>query len=290
MLAMVGIPLAIGIMLAKLLRPITSVPAAGITPFMADSYRATVMWGSSFVLFVAAAVWNVVITHIILKRYLSMDGYRIVVRLALVAWAGGLVARLVFYGSSTAPLSLVVRSGFLVYSFTAFGTALTVMLIVLLIASCWVVVHRAKNEVLSARILRERLTYARLSLYSAAALLIIGVVQIYFLNDWPSHIYTWTTEPLREGLHTLAYTKSIVAGGFYSVFLLMLYVPVLAIYDRRATHLGERALVLDSQIDLSKWREKQALGRSAMATVGEIGAVIGPWLAAIGIPELLSGA
>lgn len=287
---MLSVPALVGLLLAWILRPFTSIPAALATPMAAESHRAAAIWAASFVVFISIGMWNAIVAAAIVKRYLSRKGGRTVFGVASSCFAIGAIVRTISYGSPIAPLSVIVNAGVPIYFVTAAGTSITFFWLVLLMASCWALLYRRPGEKLSARNLRTRQAYARLSLYSAAALLIVGVVQIYFLNDWPSHVYGWTTVSMRQGLHDLAYTKGIVAGALYSTLLLTLYVPVLTVHDAWSARLAERAISANPKMELSAWRESQALNRSALATLGQIGAVIGPWLAAIGLPKLLAGA
>lgn len=281
--------IVVAVYLTRLIRPFTSLPAASASPVSAEEHRAAALWASSFVAYTATALWAAAVSYVVLRRYLSSRTRRIVLTVAALSAVAGLFARLI-YGSKVAPLSLVVQRGVPVYDITALGRTITAALLILCVATCVSLVTRSNATTLTAKELRERSSYARMSLYSFAALLIVGVVQIYFLNDWPSHVHNLTSEPMRKGLHEMAYTAALVTGTFYSAILLILYVPVLAIHDGWIAQLAERTFEVKPETDMAEWRNAQGLGRSTTATLGEIAAVVGPWLAAVGLPKLLLGA
>jgi hypothetical protein len=288
--ALVCVPTTWAILLLIVVQPFTSVRAAMAGPETAAGHRSAAVWAASFVVYMAAAVWNLVVARIIVQRYVARGGRWVLLGVAVACATVGFFVRR-SYANDAAPLSLVVERGVPIYHVTALGNSLTAALIILMIASCGALSSHRPQEVLSTRNLRRRIALAKLSLYSAAALLIVGVIQIYFLNDWPAHIFAGgASDVTRSGLHDLAYTAAIVSGAFYSAILLLMYAPVLITHDKWVSKLAEQAAATDPTIDLSKWRETQGLGRSTAATLAEIAAVVGPWLAALGIPKLLTGA
>ena len=248
---LVAVPVTWAIYLAILLQPFTSIPAKSASAETAASHRAAALWGACFVAYVSAAVWNMLVSRIILKRYMEQRVRWVAFGVAVAAAAVGLCGRRISYASDVAPLSIVVKSDVPIYDVTKMGNAMTAALIVLLVATCGALMYRRRREVINVQNLRRRIAITKLSLYSAAALLIVGVVQIYFLNDWPAKVFSnLTSDVARNGLHDLAYTGAVVSSAFYSVVLFMLYGPVLLIHDKWVSKLAERAVAVDPGVDL----------------------------------------
>ena len=286
---LISVPIAWAIYLAILLQPFTSVPAIAASKETAAGHRAAALWGATFLAYVTAAVWNLLVSRVILKRYMEPRFRWVVFGFAMAAAALGLLVRKASYANEAASLSIVVQRHVPVYEVTKVGNALTAALSVVLAGTCGALMYRRRRETLNARNLRRRIALAKLSLYSSAALLVIGVVQIYFLNDWPANVFSREiSSDMRQGLHGLAYTAAVVSGALYSSVLFMLYAPVLLTYDKWVSKLAEQAVASEPGVDMSKWRETQGLGRSTAGTIAEIGAVVGPWLTAVGVPQLLT--
>ncbi|HYC59318.1 MAG TPA: hypothetical protein VEK79_07105 [Thermoanaerobaculia bacterium] len=282
-----AVPVLWAIYLAILVQPFTSVPVHSASQEAARAHRAAASWGTCFVVYMVAAAWNLVVSRMILKRYMEERFRWATFGLAVLAAALGFSIRETSYASSQAPLSIVVGAGVPIYEVTKVGNAITAAVIILLVATSGALISRGQREEMSARNLRRRIAVSKLSLYSAASLLIIGVVQIYFLNDWPASVFAETTKSSRDGLHDLAYTGAVASGAIYSAVLIMMYAPVLLTHDQWASRLAEDAAVSNPNFDFAKWREAQGLGRSVTGTLSEVGAVVGPWLAAVGAPQLL---
>jgi putative flippase GtrA len=287
-LLLMCVPIVCGTALAPFVRPFTSIQIGTVNPQIAEAHRAAALWATSYMAYVAAAIWNIIVASWIVHKYLPMRARQVIFATAAVISVGALFVRSV-YASPVAPLSLITAAGVPIYRVTAIGNALLAATLVLFVAACGALLNREGEGHIGERSLRERMAYTRLSMYSAAALLVIGVIQIYCLNDWPAHTFHDTTEGSRLALHELAYTAAVVSGALYSVILLMLYLPVLLVHDGWVTIFAEEA-VAQSSIDLSKWREAHGLGRTAAETIGQVVAVVGPWATALGIPKLLTGA
>jgi hypothetical protein len=275
--------------LSRVIAPETDIEVSILTRQNAGAYRAAAVWGASFLVFVIASIWTAILALTIVRRYLA-TGLRLVILVVagLLSVVGLLMNQWYVKETSDAPLRMIFAAGIPIYQMTAIGNSIAVGVVVLSIAASCSLMRRPRR--LSAQSLRNRIEYSRLSLFSAAIFLIAGVAEIYFLNDWPAHVYVGATSGLdRNSLHELAVTMGIIVGVMYSTVLLAVYVPLMAVQEQWVRVAAERAVNGTTDGDPQKWREMQMLSRTVFATFAQILAVVGPSLAALGIPKLLVG-
>jgi len=292
-LVMVGLLVVLVITALSLKAVIASqvkVDATNPIAAMVQAHRAAIVWAASFLVFVAVAMWNVVVTTVIVRRYLPNLVWRIVGLWVVALAVIGFKLNETYAGvEKHTPLALVYAAGVHVYNVTAVGNGIAATAITLFIASACALLYRRSSK-MTVRALRERIELTRLSLYSAAALLVVGVAEIYFLNVWPAYFQSPkypVVDP--DALRDVAYSVAIAAGVIYSTVLIALYVPVIVLQESWVSREMERRAVTTPNSNLKDWREAHALDHSVVSTLVQIGAVVGPWLAAIGVPKLLFG-
>jgi hypothetical protein len=246
----------------------------------AEALRAVLLWGVSFVLFIAASAWNIMVTLRVLHRFASFKAWIAIASLFILsASLSPYVSRLLGGEKSASPVDTLRMT-----KVTDVGDAVAAGVTCLLVASVCALIYRRASR-LTPRQLRERVTYLRLSLLSAAVLLVIGVAEIYFLHDLPAY-----RDPIRhDSYHHIAITAAMVAGALYSACLLVLYAPAIVIYEAWISKAAEHAMAGTSSVDFKKWRENNHLTQSPSAMLLQLVAVAGPALTGLGIPKLLGG-
>ena len=256
-----------------------------MTPQVADAHRAALLWAASFLLFTAAGIWNTVLALEIIRRYFAMRT-RILVIVVAGAFALGFLLINQIYERDDHPLTLVATALVPVTGATAIGNGIAAGVVAMVTAASFALMRRPRR--LSLRDLRNRIEYARMSLFSAAALLIFGVAEIYLVNSWPAHVYDAAPAVLdRHSLQATGNTIGIVAGVMYSIVLLTVYVPLMIVQEQWVRHAAERAIGDSADADLQKWRETHMVTRTLAATISQMVAALGPLLTALGIPKLV---
>jgi len=253
---------------------------AGADDPAAKVYRAAMLWAVSFVLFVVASAWNMMVALRVLYRFATPKGLVPVAILVAVSVPLSAFTTDLLGGKNvqTPVETLGIRN------VTIVGDAVVAEVTCLLVASVCALTYR-RTKRLTPRQLRERVACLRLSLLSAAVLLVIGVAEIYFLHDWPAY----KALDHHNSYHSMAITAATVAGALYSACLLALYAPAIVIYEAWISQAAEYAMAKSPAVDFKKWREENHLTQSPAAMLLQLAAVAGPALTGLGIPKLLVG-
>ena len=78
-----------------------------------------------------------------------------------------------------------------------------------------------------------------------------------------------------------AATFTTMAGAVYSVLLVLIYVPVFVIHERRIAQMADDALVAGAQIDRDEWLKTQGLHGSLSSMFASLIALASPWLTSL---------
>lgn len=154
-----------------------------------------------------------------------------------------------------------------VFKITAFGNTTAVVAFAMIIATSIGIIAKIQVAKDPAE-LRALLDPMRLLLYSSAAFLAVGVVEIYLLWDWPAHL-PYPTPEMGRAIHQMAQTIATMSGTLYTLMMLVLFVPVSLMHERRSRELSS---------DVEK--------KSALSMLAELIALAGPMITAFGIPKL----
>jgi hypothetical protein len=180
-------------------------------------------------------------------------------------------------------LAWLDNAGVPVFSITAFGNTAAVLTIAFIIAAS-IGLIKAIQHANDANGLRSLLDAARLQLYSAAVFLVVGVIEIYLLWDWPSHL-TSLSPSASAAIHQMAQSVVTMCGSLYSLMLLSIFIPVLLIHEQYT-----RKLVPVNGPSQPGASAASSLNKSALSLLPELLAIVSPILTALGIPKLLTGA
>jgi hypothetical protein len=99
------------------------------------------------------------------------------------------------------------------------------------------------------------------SLYSAAALLSVGLFEIYALFKWGASV-SGAEETARS---LVADALAVSAGIVFTVFLIAIYAPVAIIQHQWLDHVITEESSRTVDLDVSKWLAKQGLKSSPLS-------------------------
>jgi hypothetical protein len=190
----------------------------------------------------------------------------------------GAVVVVFLVGPGPQPYSLLTRlemAGFPVFSVTRVGNTVALVAVTFIIAAVLTVISEIAKAGTLVR-LRAAFDSVRLLLYSSAAFLAVGVVEIYLLWGWTSQL-AGVDKAISDSLLAMAQAVAIICGTIYSLMLLVLFVPAGLLHERRL-----RELVKTTLPDADAPSE-----RSVWAAFADVVALAGPILTALGIPKLL---
>ena len=244
----------------------------------AEEFRAFALWAIAFSGLVVAITWAAVAAAGIAKRYLSKTGYRTALIVAgTLTVAVGALSR--YWWDDRGLLAIVERSRSIpIRSVTLVGNALAVGSATLIIAACVALVTSSRTPAVAE--LRRRIAESRLLLFSAAVLLVVGVVEIYMVFQLPVAV-----EKTRVGLTGVKVLQhvtgsiTLIAGLLYTSALLILFVPVAVVHEKWIDAVWQAAPGQKH----SEWLESTGLHRSIGATTSQLVAAAAPLLAALGL-------
>jgi hypothetical protein len=251
----------------------------------ANELRARIFWGASFSVLGVVTCWSLAIAGAMSAKYVALGARGRALSAALtVATAVGLGAYVRYGGSAAHGLfsRLEVATGVPLLNLTMVMNTAVAEATILFVVSC--VALGMPAEPLTAIELRQRIFDLRVLLFSSAALLVSGVLEIFFLFDWPRHVEILASDPLASQARTF----SAAAGGLFSLLLVLIYVPIALVLEQWRLDLQSTLAQADALFDTETWQKKTDLLSSAVSSFPDIAAVISPLLAAVGVP-LLSG-
>jgi len=250
----------------------------------AADYRAMVLWASSFVAFVAAAVWVALVAIDTIRRNIDAVNRKIVYGgVAAIAVAIALVRPIsILRGKPVASLlTRVVEFGDVrIYNVTAVGNPIGAVAVALAGAAVLTLLA-VRNEAIER--FRQNLAAARLLFHSCAFLLAVGVAEIYFLFDWPSRLQSGVLPEERRPMHTIAQADALMCGVVYSLILLCLYVPLGVWHERRASEISDK--LLEASVPGAELLRAE---RSTIGGLVDLFLFVGPILTALGVPKILA--
>ncbi|HYC93013.1 MAG TPA: hypothetical protein VEO54_27660 [Thermoanaerobaculia bacterium] len=244
----------------------------------AAEFRAFAVWAIAFSGLVVTVTWASLAAVAIAKQYLSKRGYRTTLILS-----GGLavvVGVLSWYWWDNRDLLAIVERARSVpiRAVTLVGNALAVGGATLIVAACIALTTSPGTP--SIPELRRRIAESRLLLFSAAALLVVGVVEIYMVFQLP--VAVERTIRVAGDLRVLQHVTSsitLIAGLLYTSSLLILFVPVAVVHEKWVDE-AWRATPSEKHSD---WLESTGLHRSIGSTTSQLIAAAAPLLAALGL-------
>jgi hypothetical protein len=274
--------LGIGVVSFFILRAVVPVSGTSPRPNMtirdAEELRSFSVWGITFCALVVASCWGAIAGAVIARQYLSPRAYRVTLILAAVLTVAiAVISRAVWDARDLLALVEEARRVPVRYV-TMTGNALAIGSATLIVAACIALATAPSSPPLPE--LRRRIAESRLLLYSAAALLVIGVAEIFLVFQLP--VAVERTRMAAGEPHVLQHlTGSITlsAGLLYTSVLLILFVPVAVVHAKwiddawQASGGGKHA----------EWLETNGLHRSIGSTASQLAAAASPLLAAVGL-------
>lgn len=246
-----------------------------------DGLKGRYFWGVSALLVTSALLWNLSLSLLIFFRF-SYAGSRsanlfpiIVLGLALIP-----ITMLIFGWSIPGEVSSKIHEINIEntnFEITVALDSLNIMafLVILSLAfSLGTLIQNNQGNVTLPQ-LASRIELANLSLYSAAILLAVGVMEVYAQYSWASvHLNGEAKEAYSNATETLA----VSAGAVFSALLLILYAPVGLIHKSwviSALHQAQRGM---EEFDTDNWLRRNALDKTLVRSFGKISSIVFPAL------------
>jgi hypothetical protein len=255
-----------------------------------NALRASSLWKISYVFLIVALAWNGFVATGIAVAHLKTTGLWLT---GIASGLGMLAGRAMSIQSNTrpgSPMTIVDRATRLpIHSTSVVSTTLALGVVTLVVAAS-VALGRRSGGVMTETELRSRVGEARVFLFSAAALLASALIAVYLTMVWPVDLPAVPGATMPDGvLKDLAVTVTMNSGIFYSVCLVVLFVPVAIIHEQWIEESWNAAKSLAPNQSRADWLKENALDRSIVDTAAQIIAIAAPWLAAVGLPRLKSG-
>lgn len=254
--------------------------------YAASELRARILWGSSAAAWALAMVISSVVSAAIIRSNivsLSRTARR-AVWTAIAALVAAMMATFMTRGGMARP---VMRTLFdLVEKYTRvplndLWTVSDVLACVsssLLVASCCSLLYfDPDNRSDRGRILARKMDQGQLSLYVAGALLVLTALQFHFLYTWPA---SFLPDPQRERILTVSNGLTLGAGAMFTVFLILIYVPVTVVHHWHVRELAAAASAEEDKFDEGEWLRRRGLYTSTADLLKGAAALVAPLLTA----------
>jgi len=310
--AVAALPLVCGVSAALLLIFLHSISGLNPRPFpniiwhtreefvssaelTARDVQSRISWGvstaglwSSAVAAVGVAVWAMAITTTPRERkWIPVFALALLLLLSGIGYA--LDSFGMFFGrdlSSTLHDGILLRDGRDIGFVTTVGNTLVFIGSVMLALSFVVVLRPRSDESLSSY--RRRFDALRVILYTSAAILVMGTIEVFYLYDWPSALAVCEVQAV--AIHKMARSMSAGAGTAGSILLAALYAPTAMLMSERSRGIAAAASPESSRAEQDKWLMDEGLRTDTRKRVQDILAIVSPLIAGGGIAQLLNNA
>jgi hypothetical protein len=269
MLPLVGTVTAVGLFLALYnllhLGALTFTAPPNLAAAKAEG--AKLLWGASAFSFAFVLLWNAVTAVIIVRSSLSEYSRKV----AVSVWSAFGVINiiglpLVYYfnfggGAGDSLIELIrVRAQVPIKELTGAGNLLTFMTVSAIVISVCCLAAPVTN--LDVDSVSKKVKLFVWSLYSAAALLVIGLFEIYALFRWGAVV---SGNEVVWGI--TADALAVSAGAVFTVLLVAIYAPAAMIQHRWLDLLIEIESTQSKDLDVPKWLAAHGLSSSPL-TIG----------------------
>jgi hypothetical protein len=278
------------------LAPLVLTAVAGITAFVLvlflhfdrsvdlatldkSGMRSEIVWGISYIALLPALVWLGLTAYGIVRAYCAprfLQGVTVVSGVTAIAATIG--AQFIKGPGDALVRSLGTRGFRGIVIFTAVAFFLAVLVITLVMSACVTLANSDSVEVTS---LRRRVRDGRILLYSSAAALVIGVLQMWALQGWAARqLFRLNTDPV-EYL-ALARSMGLGSGALYTLLMLLFFVPV-AVAHQDSVENAFDAADAGEKMDRAKWLAANGLNISMASAAVDILAIASPIVTALGL-------
>jgi hypothetical protein len=253
----------------------------------ANALRASSLWMISYVFVIVTLAWNAFVATGIAVAHFRAAGLWVTGIAAVLGMLAGRAASIESSAKQGSVMTIVDRATRLpIHSTAVVSTTLAAGVVTLVVAAS-VALGRRSDAILSETQLRSRVGEARVFLFSAAALLASVLTSVYLMMVWPVDLPAVSGSTMPDSvLKDLAVTVTLISGIFYSVCLVMLFVPVAIIHEQWIEESWNAAKSLVPNQSRAAWLKENGLDRSIVETGAQIIAIAAPWLAAVGLPRL----
>lgn len=248
--------------------------SSAITVAMAKAERGKLFWGASAFSLSFTLIWSSLTAIAIIRSSVSNLPHQRRIRvwatvIVIVCLGGALLYPFNIAGSSGNDLLVLIEkeAKVSIIKLTRIGNVFTFMTVTLVVASvCGLARPVAK---LDANSIAQRIKFFVFSLYSSAALLVTGLIEIYALYKWGAAVSG--TQEVSRGM--TADALAISAGIVLTILLIAIYAPVAIIQHQWLDLLLEEESTRIKDLDVSKWLPAHGLKPSP---IGISGAMLAP--------------
>jgi len=237
-------------------------------------------WGISALMVTVALFWNMAISLIIIRRYIENTSIaHKVIQIGILSLSLIPISMLAFGWSIPGEIVNTIHNIIFVKTkidITNILDALNVLafLVLLSIASALgALLNKSSNNELSAKDISSRFEWANISLYSAAALLAVGVIEVYAQYSWCAE---FLEGDIKAAYATTAGVLAFSAGAVFSTLLLILYMPVALIHRSWLIRALHNASENDADFDVEQWLKRHALDKTVLKSFGKFSSVVFP--------------
>jgi hypothetical protein len=232
-----------------------------------------------------AFVWNIAVAVGILRealKVMTMAGKFVLffamlfaalvpIGILLVNWrAGGAAADILLK-------TIEKQTGVPMFAFILANNILACVCMTLIVTACCGLMYLPKNQRTSQTI-AKKLVEAQLLLYSSAALLFVGVLEIFYLFRWP---VSFATETSRASLLELSNSLSLSAGVLYSLLLLVVYVPVGLVHQKWVHEVFAEQSDGPATVNRDEWLKNRGLDTSTLSLFMKVLVIAAPTIGGI---------
>lgn len=254
-------------------------------------FRARALWGVTAACLDIALIWNIVISIIISRHnfesFRNARKYAVYIAIASLPpyllitfnWAFGGAA------SHFMQRQIAAHANSWVVPLTTINNFISGVVITLLVFTCCSLLYwpesMKKNRANGNNVIRmvaKRIEFGRLSLYSAGALLVIGIFEMHYLFSWPS---SFIAEPEKTTVRSIANSLSLAAGLLFSFLLVNLYLPVAIIHRHWISELAYQAGGQREDFDKAKWLQRHGVEMTTLDILKGGIAIIAPSIAGL---------
>lgn len=238
-----------------------------VSDLSAKKERAKLLWGVSALCLACALIWNVVTAGFIIRSSLAQYPKKVtVVCLYVLAAINAIGWACLFHfqvggGEANYLIDLIQKkAGVPIQELTLAGNLLAFTAISALVASACCLA--APVEKIEVQAVSKKIKLCVFSLYSAAALLSVGLFEIYALFKWGAIVSGAEEETARS---IVADALAVSAGIVFTVLLIAIYAPVAIIQHQWLDLVIEEESTRTVDLDVSKWLAKHGLKSSPLS-------------------------
>ena len=257
-----------------------------------EGLKAKYFWGVSALMVTAALFWNLSISLLIIyqNHALFPKSYKIF-PITVLLLSGIPITMLMFGWSISGEIAnklhqiINTHSKINISSVLDALNILAFLVILSIAAALGVLITKKRGEKVSLNDISSKFEWAKISLYSAAMLLTVGVIEVYAQYSWAA---VYLEGDIKVAFYQTAGVLALSAGAVFSALLLILYIPVALLHKSWLLESLKTAQEGKEEFDVDQWLKRNGLDKSSLKAFGKFSSIVFPAIVGAVIKVIVS--